>query len=236
MQILSKHRLHAGNAVIPSNVIYWIRENFVKAVKRSSLFPASVKFSHEITDRDDSKNPFLSAYVSGTFSNPLPFIRETQEGSPIRFTDGLMSYTLNVTFTVDEKDLDKVKFGISAFLFSGKEKRGSSLGVGDAVWEVEADGDYDKQDVVKAFDSLGEAISDNLYGVVKIFLNLCRDDYPYIITKSIKKVPSRVPQATRVKVSEGAKENAWNIHGFYNQGWVVEAVGIKHVFKSRQND
>lgn len=236
MQILSNHRLQAGYAVIPSNVIYWVRENFVKAVKRSSLFPANVKFSHEVTDRDDSKNPFLSAYVSYTLSNPLPFIREAQKGSPVRFTDGLMSYTLNVNFTVDEKNLDKVKFGISAFLLSGKEKRGSSLGVGDAVWDVEADSDYDKQDVVKAFDSLGEAISDNLYGIVKTFLDLCRKDYPYIVTKSIKEVPSRVPQSIRVKVSEGAKENAWAIHGFYNQGWAVEAVGFKHVFKSRQND
>ena len=236
MQILSKHRLQAGYAVVPSNVTYWIRENFVKAVKHSSLFPANVQFSHEITNKDESKKPILSASASYTLSNPLPFIREAQEGSPVRFTDGLMSYVLNVEFSVDEKNLDKVTFGISAFLFSGKEKRGSTLGVGNAVWDVEADGQYADKDVVNAFDSLGKAVADNLYSVVETFLDLNRKDYPYVTVKSIKKVPSRVPRAARVKAAEGAKENAWNIHGFYNRGWVVEAVGIKHVFKSRQGE
>ena len=169
MQILSKHRLQAEYVVVPSNVTYWIRENFVKAVKRSGLFPANAQFSHEITNKDESKKPILSASASYTLSNPLPFIRKAQEGSPVRFTDGLMSYVLNVEFSVDEKNLDKVTFGISAFLFSGKEKRGSTLGVGNAVWDVESDGEYSDKDVVNAFDSLGKAIADNLYSVVETF-------------------------------------------------------------------
>lgn len=233
--ILSKYRLKADEESSPAyylsyDAVYLARKEMRKLINKS-LFPkASIgpkENSMLLTNPYNPKqykvpNFWFDAAQAFSIKSPSSVLSDALKDTP--FTDGLLSYGVSVSFTLDEKDLDKAKVGISLFTSTGKKFSEYKPQPTASKFTVEGDSTVDS--VREAFDKVGEALAESLYDQAIALIK--KPKILMLTLGAVKEVPARTPDNIRLQVKQ-TKDNEFAIKGFFVKSYVAEVRGFKKV-------
>lgn len=210
--------------------VYFARKDMRKVINKA-LFPRA-----SIAPKENKNNLIswlrmkpvtvpgfdFAAAQAFVLKSPSPALAEALEGTP--FVDGTLSYGLSMKFEFDEIDWDKAKVSVSLFMATGKKFSGYQPQPTASKFIVESGATVDS--VREAFDRAGEAIMKPLYEQVITLLK--KPNYLRLIPTAVKKIPVRIPEATRLQVKQ-TKDNEFAIKGVFTKSYLIEVHGLQRI-------